>query len=110
MDAYKKLKLEIRGVRAVIEQYSDEGNIANCIKGLEDSLEIDDFESVLYYLNEVCIWYHKNIERMYANPYVYNLDDHERNKRVLDEIKVELENYDFSEIIGKAYSRSRSKK
>ncbi len=57
MDAYKKLKLEIQGIKNVIERYSSDGNIGNYIRGLQKGLETDEVENVLYYLNEVCIWY-----------------------------------------------------
>lgn len=98
MDAYKKLKLEIRGIKKVIEQYSSEGNIGNYIKGLQEGLKTDEVENVLYYLNEVCIWYENNISQIHSNKYVLNPEEHDRNKKLLEEIKTDLENFDFSNI------------
>lgn len=99
MDSYKKLKLEIRGIKDVIRQYSSEGNIGNYINGLEKNLKIDEIENVLYYLNEICIWYQNNIGNIRSNEWVFNKDEHDRNKKLLEEIRKDLENYDFGQII-----------
>lgn len=99
MDSYKKLKLEINGIKDVLEEYTSDGNILNCINGLKQGLENDDVESVLYYLGEVCAWYQKNIGRIHSNDLVFNKDSHDRNKEILEEIKEELDTYDFKSII-----------
>lgn len=109
MDAYKKLKLEIEGIKNVIEQYSSDGNIGNYIRGLQKGLETDEVENVLYYLNEVCIWYKNNISRIHSNKYVFNPEEHDRNKKLLEEIREELENYDFSEINKKSEEKNNVK-
>ena len=99
MDSYKKLKLEINGIKDVLEEYTSDGNILNCINGLKQGLENDEVESVLYYLGEVCAWYQKNIGRIHSNDLVFNKDSHDRNKEILEEIKEELDTYDFKSII-----------
>lgn len=96
IDPYKRLKLEISGIKDVIEEYSSSGNIKNFVKGLEQALQEDNFYDVLYYLNEICIWYKKNISAILSNEFVHNSDDHDRNKKILEELKCELDTYDFS--------------
>lgn len=95
MDSYKKLKLEFKGIKDVIKDYSSNGNIGNYLNGLEQGLETDEIENILYYLNEICIWYQKNIGKIHSNQWVFNSDEHDRNKKLLEEIKKDLEVYDF---------------
>ena len=109
MDSYKKLKLEIRGIKDVIEQYSSDGNIENCINGLKQGLENDEIENVLYYLNELCTWYQKNISKIHSNEFVFNKDAHDRNKKLLEEIKTDLETYDFEQVIRPYDNTAREK-
>ncbi len=99
MNPYKKLKLEFEGIRDVIKDYSSHGNIGNYLNGLEQGLETDEIENVLYYLNEICFWYQKNIGKIHSNEWVFNSDEHDRNKKLLEEIKKDLSDYDFSEIV-----------
>lgn len=96
IDSYKRLKLEFGGIKDVIEEYSSSGNIGNFINGLEQALKEDNFHNVLYYLNEICIWYKQNISAIHSNQFVYNLDEHDRNKNILEELKHELDSYNFN--------------
>lgn len=96
IDPYKRLKLEIFGISDVIKRYSKSGNIGNFVKGLEQALQEDNFSNVLYYLNEICIWYKENISAIHSNQFVFNSDEHDRNKNILEELKYELDNYDFN--------------
>lgn len=98
MNSYKRLKLEFGGIKDVIAQYSSEGNIGNYINGLGKALKTDDVESVLYYLNEICIWYQKNISKIHSNKWVFNAEEHSRNKQLLEEIKEDLNAISFEEI------------
>lgn len=98
MDAYKKLKLEFKGVKSVIENYADGGNVANYLYGMENALINDDVESVLYLLNEICIWYQDNINDIHNDTYVYDMHEHDRNMSLLEGIKKDLDNYDFNKI------------
>lgn len=96
IDPYKRLKLEISRIKDVIEQYSSNGNIGNFVNGLEQALQEDNFHNVLYYLNEICIWYKENINGIHSNDFVFNSYEHDRNKSVLENLKCELDSYDFS--------------
>ena len=95
-DPYNRLKLEINGIKDVIEEYSPNGNIGNFVNGLEQALQEDKFDNVLYYLNEICIWYEQNINAIHSNEFEYNSDEHDRNKKMLEELKHELDSYDFN--------------
>lgn len=46
MDSYKKPKLEYKGIKDVIDQYSLDGNIGNYTEGLKQGLETDEIENV----------------------------------------------------------------
>lgn len=96
MNPYKKLKLEFDGIRDVITQYSSSGNVNNFINGLDIALKEDNYEEMLYYLNQLCIWYKNNINEIHSNEFVFNSDDHDRNKKILEELKKELAVCNFS--------------
>lgn len=91
MDAYKKLQLEYKGIRNVILKYTNSGNMINHLDGLEEGIQNNEIDNVLYYLNEICTWYRQNINDIHANGYVYNKSEHDRNKSILEEVKNELD-------------------
>lgn len=110
MDSYKKLKLEFNGIKNVISSYSSSGNISNFLSGLDSALQKDTPEEVLYYLNEICIWYKKNISEIHDNEFVYHPDEHDRNKKLLEELNDQLKSYDFSNYINVAKKQDNSPK
>ena len=101
MDSYMRLKLEFQGIKNVIEDYSSSGHIGNYLIGMEASLENDEVESVLYYLDEIYTWYQQNIGKIQSNEFVYNLDEHYRNINLIDEICKEIKDYDFTKVVRK---------
>ena len=101
MDPYKQLKLEFKGIRNTIEEYTSGGNITNFLDGLESALEIDDFEYVQYYLNEITLWYEKNIREILTNQFVFDGQDHERNLKIVQDINKKLETYNFENVESK---------
>ena len=98
IDPYKQLKLEYRNIKETLSEYTSGGNIIFFLYGLEDALEIDAYDEVLYYLNEVCEWYSKNINDVLAIVRWGDRDDHTRNYNMLIELKEKLDKYDFSSI------------
>lgn len=99
IDPYKRLKLEFKGIKDVILDYTGGGVIKNHLNGLESGLETDDIENVLYYLDEICQWYADNVNAIHSNQYVFNNEVHNRNKKILEQIKAQLADYDFTDII-----------
>lgn len=110
MNPYKKLKLELDGIRDVITQYSSSVNVNNFINGLDIALKEDNYEEMLYYLNQLCIWYKNNINEIHSNEFVFNSDDHDRNKKILEELNDQLKSYDFSNYINVAEKQDNSPK
>jgi hypothetical protein len=99
VDSYKKLKLEFKGIKKLLYDHAfSDGNINNYLDELEEGLNTNNIEIVLYCLNEICNWYQRNIPDI--SPF-YNLNEHKRNKEFLEEIKEDLVHYDFSEVIQK---------
>lgn len=101
MDPYKRLKFEFNGIKNVIRGYTSKGNIGNFLNGLENGLAEDNSDAVLFYLDQICMWYKENIGRISSNSYVRNYSEHERNKTVIEQLNKELEKYDFSSYIEK---------
>lgn len=103
MDSYRKLKLEFGGIKNVIEKYTGEGNVRNYLEKTGEALEKDDIETVLYCLEQLCIWYQENIAAILSNEFATNKDAHCRNKQLLEDIEKDLKDFNFDEITKKAY-------
>lgn len=87
MDSLKKLRLEYDGLRKTITDYTSEGNIINFLDGLKFNIKEEDFESITYYLNEICKWYDYNIDKIHDNEYVIDIEAHDRNKNILETLR-----------------------
>ena len=87
MNNLKKLELEYKGIRKTILDYTSEGNIVNFLDGLEKQIDIKDIEAIAYYINEICVWYERNINQIYENEFVVDPSAHDRNKKILEEIQ-----------------------
>ena len=98
MDALKKLRLELPGIRDVITNYTKHGNIVNYLNGLEIGIETVDKESILYFLEEINKWYNDSYQNINSNMYVTNKRDHNRNMKLINELFMELKNFDFSSV------------
>lgn len=96
MDPFKRLCVEYHGIKDVIIGYTKSGNIINYLNELELAINEVDGESVLYCLKEISHWYENNIWKIHSNKYVFNTDEHDRNKTLISEILSELETYNFS--------------
>lgn len=94
MDLLKQLRIEFKGVKATIIRYCDEGNVANFLDILESALEHRDLESMRYSVKELVNWYNHNLSEIRANQYVFNYDDHVRNKALLEKLIEELRGYE----------------
>lgn len=99
MDALKRLKCELPGVRAVISQYTHEGNIMNFLDGLNSGIKKSDGEEILYFLEEICKWYNGKIHKIISNGYARNKESHIRNGKLLNELYKELQGYNFNSVV-----------
>ena len=95
IDVYKKLKLEFLGIKSLISDYTDNGNVINFLNGLEDGLQYDRKDEVLYYLEELTKWYFDHTEDISENEYDYKIDAHIRNMNILSECLEGLKEYEF---------------
>ena len=94
MDAYKKLKTEFDVIKPVINEYTNgTGNVSNHINQLETAIDEKDIENINYCLNEIDLWYQANISDILSNQFVSNKADHERNKKLISEVKDGMLNY-----------------
>lgn len=101
MDSYKMLKLEFNGIEDLITDYTDNAIVTNHLKSLRQALKKDAFDEVLYFLDQICDWYEREINEIYINDFVYDKESHTRNKKLLERIKEDLNNYDFNKIVDK---------
>lgn len=104
MDALQRLTLEYDGIRDTIDKYTSRGNIMNHLNKLEVAIQNNDLETIRYCLSEISNWYSQNIDQIHSNQYCFNKEDHDRNKSLIEEIKIEVQNYvppkDVEEIKG----------
>jgi hypothetical protein len=99
MDAFKKLQYEFPGIKEVISDYTGSGNVLNFLSGIEKGITSVDKDKLLYFLEEICKWYNNAITSIHNNEFVYNADEHERNRALLNDLYEELKEYDFSSVV-----------
>lgn len=98
VNAYSKLKYEILGIRAVIQDYTHSGFVISFLDGLQQGINASNKVKVKYYLQEIFYWYERNWTNISNNEYVTNLDEHERNKQLIKEILDGVDDCNFDEI------------
>lgn len=77
--SFRELKLEYEGIKATIEDYTNEGNIINYLNRLKEAIESEDISNIKYCLEKILRWYHNNISRIHSSKYVYNQESHDEN-------------------------------
>lgn len=92
MRELKKLELEYEGIRSSISKYTSDGSVINFLDGLKEQLKKNDAEAISYYIEEICKWYDLNITEIHNNEFVINPSEHDRNKKILEEIRDSLKN------------------
>ncbi len=92
-----KLKYEFPGIRKVLEGYTDSGFVCNFLNGLEQGIKTSDKSKIKYFLLEIKKWYDKNWTKISNNEYVYNLDEHERNWFLIQEVLAGIDDCDLIE-------------
>ena len=92
MRELKKLELEYEGIRSSISKYTSDGSVINFLDGLKEQLKKNDAEAISYYKEEICKWYDLNITEIHNNEFVINPSEHDRNKKILEEIRDSLKN------------------
>ncbi len=85
MDVYKRLKIEFDGIDSTIRDYTGDGYICNYLNKLETAIETNDRELMLYCLGAIDKWYMDNIEEIFNNVYVSNLESHQKAKNMVHE-------------------------
>lgn len=95
---YKVLKMEFLGIKNVITDYTSNGLIGNYLQTLENALNLNLIEEVLYSLNHICIWYNENMSKIMSNEWVFNKEEHKKVKNLLETLNEQLKNYDFKEL------------
>lgn len=95
MDALQKLRYEFPGIKTVICNYTDSGNVMNFLNGLESGILEGNKDKLMYFLREICEWYNNEISEIHYNEFVYNDDEHNRNRSLLNSVFEELKEYDF---------------
>jgi hypothetical protein len=98
MDALKKLKLEYNGIKDTIKKYTSRGNVINHLNQLEIALNENDILAIRYCLKELTEWYFNNISAIYANNYVHDETDHDRNKNLIEKLEIDMRTYELKAI------------
>lgn len=90
MNSLKKIELEYEGIRNTILSYTSQGNISSFLNGLEEGIKKNDMEAIRYYIDEICKWYDDNINEIQANEFVLDYSAHDRNRKILKDLLIEL--------------------
>lgn len=103
VDPYNKLRMEYNSIYSVINSYTS-GSIICYLEGLKEAIDAYKKEDILYYLEKINKWYGDNISAIQSNDYVFDSEqrEHADNKKFLEEIYEEIEEYDFDLISNKS--------
>lgn len=91
MENIEILKIKLTGIIVCIKEYTDEPTIENILSSLEKALFKNNYDIILFSCKEIEKWYHKNIDKILTNGYVFNKDVHEENTKLITDIINELE-------------------
>ena len=95
MDAYKRLKTEFNGIKSIITHYTHSGDICNYLNQLENSFSSDDFETIIYCLDKIVQWYEDNYSSILSNNFVYDKENHRKNKAVVEALNADMKKYNL---------------
>ena len=93
MDSYKRLKTELNGIKSIITDYTHSGEVCNYFDQLEAAISINDFETINYCLDNIVLWYKNNYSKILSNHYVYDKEQHRRNKTLVENLCSEMKHY-----------------
>ena len=85
MNVIKKLKLDIDGIVGTIYSYSGESYIKNICDGLKSSINRNNVEEIIYFLQKLKDWYNENQRKIQSNEYVYDAELHIKIEREIGE-------------------------
>jgi hypothetical protein len=95
LDIYKKMCIELPGIKDVLLRYSDESTAAHAIAQLEIAIKNEDIEAIQYCLSIIKEWYGINLSNIHANQYVIHPEDHDRSSKMINEFYEGLRDYSF---------------
>ena len=87
MNAYKRLVLEVNGIRGIIEDYTSAAYTQNFLDQLEKGIAERDYSTIIYSLDKLIEWYSDNFNKIANNRYVFNFPEHQKNYDTLGEIR-----------------------
>lgn len=90
MDTLKKLSLEYDGIYGTIQDYTSDANIMNYLTKLKESIDSGDYDAIMYSLSGIDEWYDENIYNISSNIYVVNLESHQKNMKLIKDIRSQL--------------------
>ena len=93
MNVIKKLKLDIDGIVGTIYSYSGESYIKNICDGLKSSINRNNVEEIIYFLQKLKDWYNENQRKIQSNEYVYDAELHIKIEREIGEYIEEIDKY-----------------
>ena len=70
VDPFNQLQYEFKGIKNVINEYSDSCIVDNFLDGLEQGIANRDKDKITYFLNEINIWYTQNWQEICNDEYV----------------------------------------
>ena len=86
MNVYKQLLIEFDGIDATIKTYTHNGYICNYLNRLQEAIQNNDRESMLYCLDAISKWYGKTMQEIASNRFVTNLEAHKSNLNLVREL------------------------
>lgn len=106
VDPYNRLRMEYSGIRSTIDSYTT-GSVTCYMDGLKEAIDACKKDDILFYIDKMNKWYRENIANIKSNEYVTESHQREHDDAIkfFNEIKREIEEFDFNLIDNKSFSR-----
>ena len=97
INPFDKLKYEYSGIRNVVAEYTTTGFVLSYLDGLEQGINRRDKKMIMYFLAELVDWYKNNWTAISNNVFVNNLEEHEKNIKLLKDLLERIVDCEFHE-------------
>ena len=95
---YQILKMEFKGIRDIICQYTQSPGIRHYVHRMDCALEKDNFTEIMYFIRLICEWYRENIGKILSNDFVNNKSEHIEAQKKLEVLFRQLQDFDWETV------------
>lgn len=106
----RELQIEFPGIKSIIGEYTNNGNIINYLNQLENAIKSSDISVIQYCIKEIDGWYKQNISVIHANNFVFDKDSHDECLRKVNHFNESFSKYNATVVNGIIRNNERTKR